>query len=95
MTNQDKKWKRQPNQFKILQDEFELTEGAERLLALIKKYQYTHKVTVQQYAYLMGISKRNTIKYINELLTKKRIEIISNRIGGRGKANKYLVIEMD
>jgi DNA-binding transcriptional regulator LsrR (DeoR family) len=86
--------KRQPNQHKILLNDLDLTDGAERLLSLIRKYQYTYNVTNKQYSYLMGISLRNTVKYINELIKKGRIQTDPpNRRKGRGKANKYLIIE--
>lgn len=88
--------KRQPNQYRILENENNLTEGAERLLELIKKYQYVHNVTNQQYAYLMGISRRNLIKYVNELIKKSRIKVYpEDRRRGRGKSNLYEVIEFD
>lgn len=71
-----------------------LTRGASKLLGLISKYQNVFNVTNQQYAYLMGISRRNTIKYLNELEEKGRVEIHpANRRSGQGKANQYKVIE--
>lgn len=88
--------KRQPNQYRILENENDLTEGAERLLELIKKYQYVHNVTNQQYAYLLGVSRRNLIKYVNELIKKNRVKVYpEGRRRGRGKANSYEVIEPD
>lgn len=85
---------RQPNQYRILENEHDLTEGAEELLRLIEKYQYTYNVTNQQYAYLLGISYRNTVKYINELIEKGRLKVEpANRRCGRGKANRYEVLD--
>jgi DNA-binding transcriptional regulator LsrR (DeoR family) len=91
----ENKWKRWPNQYRILEDENSLTEGAEQLISLIKKYQYTHNVTNQQYAYLMGISLRNCVKYVSELIEKGRLQVEpANRRPGRGRACKYRVIEL-
>jgi predicted transcriptional regulator len=85
---------RQPNQHKILMHEKDLTIGAEELLNLVEKYQYTHNVSNKQYSYLMGISLRNTIKYFTELIEKGYIKVTpENRKNGRGKANKYEIID--
>lgn len=93
--DQETKKKRQPNQFKILENDLDLTEGAEKLLSLISKYQYTYNVTNRQYSHLMGISLRNTVKYINELIQKERIRVFpENRRRGRSRANRYEVIEI-
>lgn len=86
--------KRQPNQYRILENENDLTEGAEKLLTLIEKYQYVYNVTNTQYSHLMGISRRNVIKYVNELEKKGRIQILpENRKRGRGLSNFYRIVD--
>ena len=85
---------RQPNQFRILKHERDLSEGAEELLSLVEKYQYTFNVTTEQYASLMGVQRRNIVKYLNELVDKGYLSITpENRKAGQGKANTYKILD--
>lgn len=96
MSKSEKKWNRQPNQHPIRENEYDLSFHAEKLLKFIEKYQYKYNVTNFQYACLLGISRRNTIKRINELLQKNRVEIYPpGRKSGRGKANRYVLKNFD
>lgn len=96
MSNPERKWKRQPNQHPMRDSDYELSVKASELLGLIKRYQYKYNVTNFQYACLLGISLRNTIKRINELVQKNRVEIYPpGRKLGRGKANRYVLKQFD
>jgi hypothetical protein len=69
-----------------------LSPKAEELLGLIEKYRF-YRVTNQQYAHLMMLSRQKTIRYINELVEKNRIKPVpESRRAGRGRVNKYLLI---
>ncbi|MBO9541105.1 hypothetical protein J7643_11000 [bacterium] len=70
------------------------SQGAEQLLSFIKRYRATYNVTNQQYAYLMKISRKQTIFYLNELIEKGYIKVEpENRRAGRGRANKYFILK--
>jgi hypothetical protein len=85
---------RQANQYRELKYPWELSEGAELLLSLIKRYQYAHNVTNTQYAHLMKIERRNLVSYMNELEYKDRIITVDkHKKMGRGKPNKRIVVE--
>lgn len=96
MSTPHKKWPRQPNQHPMRESDWELSVKAQELLGLIGKYQYKHNVTNYQYACLLGISLRNTVKRINELLQKGRVEVYPpGRKRGRGMANRYVLKTFD
>jgi hypothetical protein len=91
--NTSKPWPRQPNQHPI-REPHELSEKSKELLSLMERYQHTWNVTNFQYACLLGISRRHTIKHVNELLEKGYIEIWpKTRKRGRGTSNTYRVIK--
>src|SRR5574343_216082 len=87
---------RQKNQHRPLEFPWELSEGAETLLALITKYRHRSNVKNQQYADLMGITRRNLVFYIRELEIKGRIEIFpKSKKAGQGKSNTYIPLEFN